>query len=219
VQALLDFAAELEHRDAEIGRALEAAERLEADIDRVRADAEEAAAFLNGVPGRIQQLQAHVRRTNTEREAAEVAAQVAAAEVERAQGESARLEATRNLQKAEDSLADARLQFARACVEVVRAGFELAQRKAYAETLADLAAKLAPRVRDTPAPAEGLEGTIEWAGRARGAILLERSNLERERDAVVRQAIELAANVSGEPATSVAGLRNRLARAVGESSP
>jgi chromosome segregation ATPase len=209
VEALLDFAAELERRDADVGRALDAAEQLEADIDEIRADAEDAFAFLAAVPGRIARLQVEERNANADREAAEAAVEAAAVELERTQGETARLEAQRKHQKAEDALADAMLEFARASVEVSRAVFEQEQRKAYAETLGVRAAQLAGRVRDVPPPVEGLEGTIEWAARARGALLLGRSSLERERDAIVRQAIELAANVAGEPATPIAGLRPR----------
>jgi hypothetical protein len=51
---------------------------------------------------------------------------------------------------------------------------------------------------------------------ARGALLVEHSGLAREREAVVREASELLGSVLGDPlaATSVAGLRNRLERAL-----
>ena len=71
-----------------------------------------------------------------------------------------------------------------------------------------------------PAGSPGLDGALEWASRARGALLLEHSKLVRERDEVVREATELLASVSGDPLTSVAvaGVRERLARALGGSS-
>ena len=80
--------------------------------------------------------------------------------------------------------------------------------------------ELAPRVRDVPAASADLDGALEWAARARGALLLQRSGLARERDEVVREATELLASVLGDPltTTAVAGVRERLARALGEPS-
>jgi chromosome segregation ATPase len=62
----------------------------------------------------------------------------------------------------------------------------------------------------------GLGTTIEELSERRGALLVEHSNLARERDAVVREASELLGSVLGDPfaATSVAGLRERLERAL-----
>ena len=71
-----------------------------------------------------------------------------------------------------------------------------------------------------PSASPDLDGALEWASRARGALLLERSGLAREREEVVREATELLASVLGDPltATAVAGVRERLARALGEPS-
>jgi septal ring factor EnvC (AmiA/AmiB activator) len=62
----------------------------------------------------------------------------------------------------------------------------------------------------------GLEDTLEELSQRRGALLVEHSNLARERDAVVREASELLGSVLGDPliSTSVAGLRERLRRAL-----
>jgi hypothetical protein len=75
-------------------------------------------------------------------------------------------------------------------------------------------------VRDVPAASADLEGALEWAIRARGALILEHSALVLEREEVVREATELLASVLGEPltTTAVAGTRERLARALGEPS-
>jgi hypothetical protein len=58
----------------------------------------------------------------------------------------------------------------------------------------------------------GIEGLIAWAARAHGALFVARNNLETERERVVRQANELLASVTGEPAAaaSVARARERL---------
>ena len=75
-------------------------------------------------------------------------------------------------------------------------------------------------MRDVPAGSPNLDGALEWASRARGALLLQHSALARERDEVVREATELLASVLGDPltTTAVAGVRERLARALGPSS-
>ena len=59
---------------------------------------------------------------------------------------------------------------------------------------------------------------LEWASLARGGLLVAEAGLARERDALVREASELVASVSGDPlaSTSVAGVRARLARALGD---
>jgi len=63
--------------------------------------------------------------------------------------------------------------------------------------------------------ASDLDGAVEELSQRRGALLVEHSNLARERDAVVREASELLGSVLGDPlaSTSVAGLRERLKRA------
>jgi hypothetical protein len=75
----------------------------------------------------------------------------------------------------------------------------------------DEAAKLAARVG-----VDGLDAVLAWASNRRGVLIVEHSGLARERDAVVREASELLGSVTGDAfaATSVAGLRGRLARAL-----
>jgi hypothetical protein len=117
----------------------------------------------------------------------------AASEAERSQAAAAQLE-----HDAERAQADA------------RALEEQAGRRA-----ADVAAQ--PRVaRDAAAPpASGLEGVADWGARVRPALLLLDSALAGEREAIVREANELGSAVVGEPlATSVAGVRERVARAL-----
>ena len=62
----------------------------------------------------------------------------------------------------------------------------------------------------------GLDGLLEWASRARAAILVARGGLETERERAVREANELAAAVLGEElgATRVSAVRERLERAL-----
>ena len=150
------------------------------------------------------------------RERAEAALREAEQLVERAEKEEQRQQAERALRAARDDLHAAEFwaeQARSAHAELEAAG---AARRAEADELVARFGQLAAKVRDVPpAPAAGLEGALEWAPLARGALLLEHSKLVRERDEVVREATELLASVSGDPLTSVgvAGLRERLARA------
>jgi hypothetical protein len=97
------------------------------------------------------------------------------------------------------------------------------------ETLERAAAEAAeqmvavPRVaREAAAPPEaGLRGIEAWGGRARAALLVVHGSLATEREAIVREANELGSALLGEPlgATSVAGVRARVARAQASGAP
>src|SRR2546427_545244 len=93
---------------------------------------------------------------------------------------------------------------AQALLGVERLQAEVEELHLEAEQVASRATALAGSVRDVPAPAPGIEGTLEWASRARGALLLEHSGLVTERDTVVREASELLASVLGDPLTAIA---------------
>jgi hypothetical protein len=60
--------------------------------------------------------------------------------------------------------------------------------------------RLAADAGDDPAP--GLTGVSEWGTHAKAALLVARSQLADDRDAVIRQANELGALVLGEPLTA-----------------
>jgi hypothetical protein len=60
----------------------------------------------------------------------------------------------------------------------------------------ELGARLGDEV--APEPGAGPAGVAEWGTEARAALLVSRSRLAAERDAVVRQAHELGAAVLGE---------------------
>ena len=103
--------------------------------------------------------------------------------------------------QARDALRDAERWVADAALARHRLEEDGAARRSEADRLEGRAQALSPRVHDVPAPAGGLDGALEWASRARGALLLEHSGLARERDAIVREASELLGSVLGEPLT------------------
>jgi hypothetical protein len=84
-----------------------------------------------------------------------------------------------------------------------RSARELSSRLAATSRLADEA--VAP-------PEAGAMGVAEWGTRARAALLVGRSQLATERDAIVRQANELGAAVLGEtlPPLGAAGIARRV---------
>jgi chromosome segregation ATPase len=220
LDSLLSFAEELERRDADVAQALTSVERLRTEVDELRAHAAAAAAFLDALPAVLAERAADERDAIGVRARAEQAVRTAEQLVEREEKKEQRLEAERALQQARDDLHAAEFWVAQtreAHAELERDG---AARRVEAEALTQRAVELAPRVRDLPPPSPSLDGALEWASRARGALLLQHSGLARERDEVVREATELLASVLGDPltATSVAGVRERLARALGEPS-
>lgn len=85
--------------------------------------------------------------------------------------------------------------------------------EAFARERVELSARV--ELLERRAQVSGLDRVIEWASQARGVLLVEHSQLARERETIVREASELLGSVLGDPlaATSVAGLRERLSRA------
>lgn len=220
MESLLSFAEELERRDVAVAQALARVEALQAEVDELRSHATAAASFIVTLPAALAERASDECVAIEARDEAEHVAREAEQLVERAEKEDQRLVAERALQRARDDLHAAEFwvtQARDAHAELERQG---GARRAEAERLARRAVELAPRVRDVPAGSADLPGTLEWASRARGSLLLEHSGLAREREEVVREATELLASVLGEPltATAVAGVRERLARAIAGAS-
>jgi small-conductance mechanosensitive channel len=217
---LLELADELERRDAALARALASVEALQSEIEDVRARTAEVAAFLASLPELMSEREADEHAAAAAREDAAAAVRAADATITGARKESARLEAERVRADAADGLASAELWLAQARRAREALAREGDARRAGAERLHAQAAELAPRVRDVPPPPDGIDGAHTWASQARGALLLEHSNLAREREAVIREASELVASVTGDPLASaaVAGVRDRLALALSDPS-
>lgn len=226
MEPLLTIAEDLERRDERAAAALLEVERLQAEIDELRTRAGAVAAFLRELPAARAALEAEEQAAAQAQERA--AAAWRGAEDERARlqergSENARLQAARTAQHARDALEEAELRVARAQQERARLEQEGVERGADAERLEQRGAELAvhPRLEhDVAAPATGLHGLLDWAARARGELLVSHAALATERDKIVREASELVGSVLGDPlaATSVAGVRQRLERALGSGS-
>jgi DNA repair exonuclease SbcCD ATPase subunit len=219
VEPLLRIAEELERRDEGAAAVLLQVERLQAELEELRAGATAAGAFLATLPRALASRGADVRAAEEARAAAEARLLEAQAAQERARKEDERLAAARALQQAGDELREAELWLGRTQRELELLERQAEERRREASELEGRAAQMArqPRLaRETAPPAPGLDGVLDWAARARGELLLARAGLATERDRIVRESTELVAGVLGESlaATSAAGVRERLARAL-----
>jgi chromosome segregation ATPase len=197
VEPLLTFADELERRDASVAAQLARVESLQAEVEEIRTHARAAVDFLASLPAAL----AGHARDEEQAEADRAAAQRRLGEAEQEKDETARVLAVR---RAHDAIADAERRVERAREHQAVLEREGAERR-------DEGVRLAER-----AGVAALDAVLPWASQRRGELVLEGSGLARERDAVVREASELLASVLGDPlaATSVAGLRARLERAL-----
>jgi chromosome segregation ATPase len=164
------------------------AERL-AEIERLRAEVEEVRVHASAAAATELWLAERVAVTERELREAELAVPVLDDEPDE-EAIAAHDRATRQVERLTEHL------------------------QAFARERIDLDARV--ELLERRAQASGLERVIAWASHTRGALLVEHSNLTRERENVVREASELLGSVLGDPlaATSVAGLRERLSSAL-----
>jgi len=189
MEPLLALAAELEQRDARIAAELTAVEVLQAELDEQRAHAARLADLLAWLPQAVSENEYALHHAMRRRD-----------------------EAAAGLRDAEDEDTPA-AEAALATAEANAARLE-EHRRAFARQADEAQAEVVELARIVGA--SGLDDTLETLSQRRGALLVEHSNLARERDAVVREASELLGSVLGDPltSTSVAGLRERLERAL-----
>ncbi len=221
-ERLLDFARELERRDAGLATAIETVVGLESDTEAVGRQARELAERLGRLPGEQEAAASVAERAREELERRRERLERSEHELEnaRAGGDEREEAARRALERAREAAALAEERVGRADAEVARLHREFEETQAELPRLerrARLVAELVgavPRLSKEGAgePSPGLDGAEEWSSRARAALLLVRSGLETERERVVREANELGASALGEPlaATSVSGVRQRL---------
>jgi DNA repair exonuclease SbcCD ATPase subunit len=202
----LELLRELERADEAVAAELTEVDELYAAVEELRGRALELEDQLAALPERRAAAAEAVRAADLGVADARAAAERAAAELAQA-GEEQLADARRHELAARDSLhvverlaAAARGQEAELEERAQAAAGEIRTLETRA---ADLAEALARRPRlageAVGEPAPGTVGVSEWGTRARAALLVARSQLAAERDAIVRQAHELAAVVLGEP--------------------
>ncbi len=227
--AHLDLIRELEHADGEVAAVLAELDELYAATEAVR----ERTLELEGFFARLPSARAAAAQAADDAEcdvlAAEETAERAAEglrAVEEAR-DAERLAAARRFDvRARDSLAVARRRHDEARAAQQRLGAEAAEAERERPELVARAGQLAAALRERPrlAPDAGaepglsLEDLSTWAAGARAALLVARSSLAAERDAVIRQANELGSLVLGEPLAPAAAstVARRVERALGD---
>jgi hypothetical protein len=217
-------------------------ERTDEAIGAELAELDELSAAVDGIHGRAVELEELSARLPEERKAAATA--VDEAEQALADGQDALRRATAELAAAEAGGDSERIAAARRFEVRARDHVHIAERKAAAarERVSELASRadavlveaaelenqaqgLADLLEQRPrltedavaCPGPAPEGLAEWGTQVRAALLVARSQLVAERDAVVRQANELGAVLLGEeiPPTSAAALARRVERELG----
>lgn len=212
---LLTFAADLERRDAEVGAALHTIERLQHEVGELASRSSEVSAFLAALPASLAERRAEQRLALEARTRAESLLQEAEAAAQRARRDDERLVAEHGARRARDDIDAAERVAAGAAAEQKRLEREGDAHAEEAKRLTARAAELSGLVEDVASPGSDLPSAIEWASRARGALLVKRAVLDRDRDALAREASELVSSVLGESQTiNPAALRGRLERAL-----
>jgi chromosome segregation ATPase len=219
---------ELERADEAAAAELADVDELSGEVSELRERALELLAFFARLPeeraARATAAEEAVRALAEAHAAADRAAEASA----RAEGEADAeqvAEARRFEVRARDSLhmAERRAESAREQMTELEARAEAAQRETSAlEARArDLATTLQVRPHLAAAavgePEPAAVGVADWATRARAALLVARSQVEDEREALVRQANELGALVLGEtlPPLGASAVARRVERELG----
>jgi DNA repair exonuclease SbcCD ATPase subunit len=222
---MLELARALEVADEALAASIAEVDELQRETERLRRRGAEVTSVLAELPAARETARAAVAEleVSAERLEADAAqAEGAFARAEETGREEAAIAARRGLTRARDLAASGRRRRDRAREELdaLEGRADEAEREAreLEAAAAELSARLpsvgrgAEHVATSPGP--GLAGVLDWAARARAALLVVRGGLDTERERLVREANELAAGVLGElhAATSVAGVRERLER-------
>jgi hypothetical protein len=224
----LELLRELERADAAVAAELTELDELDYQVDELHAGALELEAFFADLPDARADAADAVATAERRLSEARTAADEAVGQVTRteADGDPERLAEARRFElRARDTLLMAERRVAAVRddrVELERRGEEAVRETAALEARArELSSVLEARPRLTDeavaAPEPGAAGVAEWGTRARAALLVARSQLVDERDAVVRQANELGAVVLGEPLPpqGAAAVTRRVERQLG----
>jgi hypothetical protein len=218
---------ELARADEMYGEALRELDGLAERTAALRQRASELSAFLAAAPAERDRLEVALKEAEgdeVDRRASLAEAEAELAEAERRNDEERLLAARRFHVRAKDALRMAEKRVRDTYGERERLESGIAAAEAEIPELEGRAATLAGSLRGRPrvaveagrVPGPGLAGAAEWASGARAALLVARSGVAAERDALIRQASELGSVVLGEVivASSVAAVATRVGRAL-----
>jgi hypothetical protein len=229
VDERLALLAELERTDEAIGAELAELDELAAAVTGVRGQAVELQELLVRLPeerGAAAKAVDEAERTLGEardalrRAEEELGAAETGGDPERAAAaQRFEVRARDHLHIAERKAAAARAHASEVAAQAEAAQLQATELETRARALGEVLEQR-PRLTEdavtSPGPAPA--GVAEWGTRARAALLVARSQLEAERDAVVRQANELGAVLLGEeiPAASATAVARRVERELGD---
>jgi len=226
----LAHAAELERRDAVVGRELETILDLAQRAGTIRGRANEISEALSRIPGSLAEID--VRRREIEADAERARSELAAAQARVVELETARRQKADQLDRARSEASTAREQLADAEAQLERLAAteqELHEQqeslRKEADALPRAAAAVAAEIRSLPRvtetagaePGVTLDAIDEWGARVRSALFVARGTLETERERIVVEANALGTAVLGETlgGSSVAVIRRRLEESLG----
>jgi DNA repair exonuclease SbcCD ATPase subunit len=226
----LEILEDLERTEEEVAAETAEIDELYAACEELRGAALGLVAFLDRLPDERAAAEREIEESTGALEAAADAAERAEQELAAAEaaGDAERLAAARRFHiRTRDALgvAERRARDALSRTSELEAAAKAAEVQAQelASRATELAAALSrrPRVaveRGVP-PVAGPAEIAEWGTQVRAALLVARGQVAAERDALVRQANELAANAVGEPvaAMSAAGAADLLRRTLDDT--
>ena len=213
----VDLARELEEEDVRLAAEIESVAELQRRVSETGVRAAELEEFGRALPSERERLVRAVAEAGAELAAREAAVQ--ALESAPVEDEAA---ARRAKVRARDQVTGAERHIERLREEQAELEAKAAAVPAEPSRLAAEAAEVtdALTTHAIPPPSPDPPSLVEWASRARAALLVERSGLDTRREQLVREANELASSVLGETvSSSVPGVRRRLEHAVRGRAP
>ena len=208
---------ELEQRDAEIEHSTQGLDDALREVADIRSRAAALSRFLAELPAARTRLQETVAGARSELESARAAVWEAATALAEAEGR----EEDQALARARAALAraDVHARLRESRVRRVEEKLEELERQAHsvshdADELARRATEAARAFSLAAAPAGGLSELADWGTRARAELFARVAHLQREREAVVREANEMGSAALGEPlyASRISLVRAELER-------
>jgi len=205
---------DLERAEEEVAAETAEIEELYAGSEELRGAALELVSFLQRLPDDRAAAEREIEESAAALEAAADAAERAEQELAAAEasGDAERIAAARRFHiRARDALGVAERRARNALSRASELGASAKAAEERADQLAAQAAELVQTLSRRPRvaveagvrPGEGPAAIAEWGTQVRAALLVARSQVAAERDALVRQANELAAGVVGEPVAAM----------------
>jgi len=215
----LALAADIERRDADVAVLLDLVARLSRRADELGLRSEEVQRFRETVPGELARLD----RVEAEARDAAAAAANALDDIERRVADLPRRDAELELENARRVASEAAARGRHVTAERTALLEREASSRVEIGDLTREAGEVAACLNDIPRvsesgrepPGETLADVSEWARRVHAALFVVRGQLESERDRLIREANELAGAVLGEQlsGSNVSLVRKRLEEA------